>query len=150
MVLSEIEILVYLPLLKTLEFKMLLYEMAKNQNTVGGYIGYYNDGLTVNSKSNPKYIAGGILGHGGRTTNMTLDNVTIKNLNVCGITAGGVVGHIDDDTSCLNISNTNVITDTTPIRCRIQSTGESADKKYTKSSGGFVGKEFSKAKNFNN
>lgn len=112
----------------------------------GGYIGYYEDGLTENSKSNPNIpAAGGVIGSAGRTTLMEADTVTVKNLNICGAYAGGMVGQIPDETSGFTIKNSQVITDTsTP--CRIESTyydsSQNTSGSYnnvTYAGGGFIG-----------
>lgn len=110
----------------------------KNGTSVpnGGYIGYYNDGLTSNSKSNPSVVsAGGIIGRGARTTILSADNVNVINMNICGAYAGGMIGSLTGNYSYVEFNDSHVITDTDE-KCYIES-------KYNNTaagSGGFIGK----------
>lgn len=108
----------------------------------GGYIGYYNDGLTTDSQSNPTIIpAGGVIGNGARGCNNTFENVNVSNLNICGAQAGGFIGKLAG-TSLLNVKNSSVITTTTP-KCKLESTHDDA----AAGTGGVIGYINSSSKN---
>lgn len=63
----------------------------------GGQIGYYDDGLSSNSKSNPTIpSAGGVIGDAGKTSIMDLSNIVVQNLNIRGANAGGFIGKIQN------------------------------------------------------
>ena len=108
---------------------------VKNGSSVDkGYIGYYNDGLTTNSKSNPTIpSAGGLIGHANNTSRISADNVTVTNLDICGVYAGGMVGILQGDNSRATFKNSTVTTDN-------NSKIESMYDNDNSASGGFIGR----------
>ncbi len=97
----------------------------------GGHIGC-NKNAAGNFTNTNTISAGGIIGCGAQTTIMSTENVTVKNLNICGKYAGGMIGSLNGTDSNVTINNSYVITDTEP-ECRIESTDSSG------ASGGFIG-----------
>lgn len=116
--------------------------------SAGGYIGYYNDGLTTGSKSNPKVpSAGGVVGDANISSIIEIDNVTVKNLNICGAYSGGMVGRLSNSgktytnsMSKVTVTNSSVLSDTTP-KCRIECPYDNDDG----ASGGFIGSNLGNA-----
>lgn len=108
---------------------------VKNGSSVDkGYIGYYNDGLSANSKSNPTIpSAGGLVGNSNQTSRISADNVTITNLDICGVYAGGMLGYILGSNSQATFNNSSVNTDN---NCKIESLYDNDNS----ASGGFIGR----------
>lgn len=101
--------------------------ICNGSNTpTGGYIGYDPNGVAANKTV---VRAGGVIGNAGQTTILNAENVAVKNLNISGKYAGGMIGYILETNSYAKFNNCSVITDIDP-KCKIVCTA---------SGGGFIG-----------
>ncbi|MBQ8119578.1 MAG: hypothetical protein IJ172_02180 [Ruminococcus sp.] len=98
-----------------------------------GYIGcnLAQDGTPINPNS---ISAGGMIGNSGQTSIIVANNVKVENLNICGASAGGMVGTLYGTNSSATFSDCEVVTDKTP-KCSIDSVYNNSNA----ASGGYIG-----------
>lgn len=99
---------------------------ATNDADHKGYVGYYSSGASND--------AGGVFGSAPRGSAMTMDHVTVENIDIMGKRTGGLIGYCIE-AQPVKITNCKVTTDK---GCVIASTSSDG-------SGGFVGKYEKKA-----
>ena len=101
--------------------------VIKNASSVvTGYVGYSSE----TNKTYPR--SGGILGLASRNSGITIKNVTIQNIDIKGVKAGGCIGYCTGNNP-VNVTNCSVETDQ---NCVIENTSGNNDNG---GSGGIVG-----------